>query len=387
MTPTMKKLGTSLTAVSAGLFVSGAAFAGDSFSKAPVDSKAPVEDESKTFCDYWAIPPLYKNGGNPFLQELGLHGRYHGQYYMLDSDQGDNDEWENRRWRVGAHASMFNFLKASIDINIDDEFSPWYASIEEAVLRAEFSESFNLSVGKMKPNFTTEYSTSSKKIITFERSLLVNQLAPDKASGVTADGEVGKFDYNVGVYSGDINDEFGDFNEGVFTLTSVGYDFSDATGLDKSRFHLDYVWNSSESNNSASPYNHSFSTGLELASGPVGLMTDFIYATGEDDAYGVVLMPTYDITDQLQLVGRYQYAHGENDSLRAQSRYERHAPLLTDGGHGEDYNAFYAGLNYYICEHKLKLMSGIEYSDLNDEAGDGGEFSGWTWFNGVRLYF
>jgi phosphate-selective porin OprO/OprP len=386
MISTTKKLGHGAVALAAGIFATGMAHAGDSAAKAPVDSKAPVAEE-KDCCDYFAIPPLYKNGGNPFLQELGFHGRYQGQYYLLDSDQGDNDDWENRRWRVGAHAKMFNFLTATIDINIDDEFNPFYKSIDEAYLKAEISESFNLTAGKFKPRWSTEWSTSSKKIITFERSLLVNQLLPDKASGVAADGKSGNFDYFLGVFSGDIDDEFGEFNEGTFINASMGYDFSGSTGLDKSRFHFDYLYNSTDANNAAAPYDHSFSTGVELQSGQFGLMTDLLYATGENDAYGVVVMPTYDITEKLQFVGRYQYAHGDNDSLRAQSRYERTAPFISDGGHGEDYNAFYAGLNYYICDHNLKLMSGIEYSDLDDSSGDGGDFSGWTWFNGVRLYF
>ncbi|MFT4549506.1 MAG: phosphate-selective porin OprO/OprP, partial [Verrucomicrobiales bacterium] len=113
-----------------------------------------------------------------------------------------------------------------------------------------------------------------------------------------------------------------------------------------------------------------------------------IYADGYDgDAYGAIIIPTYDLTEKLQLVGRYQYAHGDNDSLRAQSRYERRVPDITDGGRGEEYHAFYTGLNYYICDHKLKLMAGAEYADLQDKAGDGGDFEGWTLFTGVRMYF
>ena len=55
------------------------------WSKAP-DPKLPIVEE-KTFCDYWTIPPLYQDEGNPFLQEISFGGRYQGQYYLLDSDQ------------------------------------------------------------------------------------------------------------------------------------------------------------------------------------------------------------------------------------------------------------------------------------------------------------
>ncbi len=352
-------------------------------------SKNPApEPEEKDCCDYWRIPPLYKSEGNPFLQELTIGGRYQGQYYALDSDQGDSEDWNNRRWRVGGKAKLFNFLELAGDININDEFDPFYDSIEEVHLTAKFDESFNLIVGKFKPKWSYEWSTSSREILPFERGLLVNQLRPEKSAGVGAYGKFGAWNYNVGIYSGDFGDEFGDFDAGIFTLASIGYDFKEATGLDKSDWRFDYIYSSDEDNNGGPPNEHSFATHVALGQGKWGLVNEVMYATGgAPDAWGFYTMPTYFITKKLQLVGRYQYAHGDNDSLRLQSRYERTAPFVTDGGHGEEYNAVYLGLNYYICEHRLKLMSGIEYSTLDDSAGDGGDFDGWTWFNGIRLYF
>ena len=46
----------------------------------------------------------------------------------------------------------------------------------------------------------------------------------------------------------------------------------------------------------------------------------------------------------------------------------------------------YAGLNYYIRGHQLKLMSGVKYSYLGGTPnGDG--FDGWTFMTGVRMAF
>jgi len=355
---------------------------------APSGAKNPVPvEEPKDCCDYWRIPPLYKSEGNPFLQELSIGGRYQGQYYAVDSDKGSNEDWDNRRWRIGGKAKLFNFLELAGDININDEFDPFYDSIEEVHLTAKFDESFNLMVGKFKPKWSYEWSTSSREILPFERGLLVNQVRPEKSSGVGAYGKIGKWNYNAGIFSGDFGDEFGDFDGGAFGLASIGYDFKETTGLDRTDWRFDYIYNSDDENNGGPPYDHSFASHVALAQGDWGLVTEVMYAAGDDDAWGFYTMPTYFLTKKLQLVGRYQYAHGDNDSLRLQSRYERTVPDLTDGGHGEEYNAFYLGLNYYICEHRLKLMSGVEYSTMDDAAGDGGDFSGWTWFNGIRLYF
>lgn len=60
----------------------------------------------------------------------------------------------------------------------------------------------------------------------------------------------------------------------------------------------------------------------------------------------------------------------------AQRRYERPAGLTT----GDTYQAAYAGLNYYIAGHRLKLMNGLEYSEM------GGQ-NLWTASFAVRLFW
>ena len=126
----------------------------------------------------------------------------------------------------------------------------------------------------------------------------------------------------------------------------------------------------------------------------LGLYTDILGADGRGttgDVWGIILIPSYYLTDGLQLVARYQYANGDNDGLRLQSRYERlTAPpvgTLTDGGRGENYHAFYLGLNYYLYGHKLKLMAGAEYHTMDNGNDAGGKFEGITGLAGVRMFF
>jgi phosphate-selective porin OprO/OprP len=377
-----------LTTLAQSLLVSmslgGIALAGEvtSSPKSVIVEEAPSES---LFDKIWAIPSIYKNNDNAFLQEFKIIGRYQGQYANVESDQGDYSDWENRRWRIGAQAKLFNMMKLVGQIGINDDFDPFYRLIDEAYVQFDLGVG-KLSVGKHKPKFTHEYSTSSRYISTFERSLLVNRVAPLKSAGATWAGKAGDYRYSLGLFSGDGNREFGDFNQGVFSLVTVGRD------LDFADWTLGYLYNGEQEGiNARGAYQHSFSNALVFGGdGPFKVGTDLIYASGfEDDAYGVVILPTYDISDRLQLVGRYQYAHGNNDSLVAQGRYELAAqvPNLSDRGRGEDYNAIYAGLNYFIYGDKLKLMSGIEYSDLSDGGNDGGDFNGWSVFAGVRMFF
>jgi len=45
----------------------------------------------------------------------------------------------------------------------------------------------------------------------------------------------------------------------------------------------------------------------------------------------------------------------------AQRRYEQAVGLAT----GDIYHAGYAGFNYYVAGHRIKLMNGIEYSSMD----------------------
>ena len=364
--------------VLASMALYGQAFAGTEMPSAK--AVAPVTEEPVDWCEkIWSIPTLYKNDEAAFLNEFKIVGRYQLQYLNIDSNQGGYSDWETRRWRIGAEAKIFKDVKIAGQININPDFDPFYFNLDSAYIQFPVGPG-KLTVGKHKPKFTYEYSTSSTKIVTFERSVLVNNLAPLKSTGATYAGEAGEFDYSIGLFSGDIDREFGGFNAGVFSLATIGKDLGWAD------WTFGYLYNGDSDGLAARDNHHSFSNTLVFGGeGPLKVGTDMIYSSGRDsDRYGIIILPTYDITEKIQAVARYQYAHGDNDGLRLGRA--RRVSNITDGGRGEDYHAVYAGLNYYICDHNLKLMTGIEYSDM-DGGGDGGDFDGWTFFTGVRLYF
>ena len=117
---------------------------------------------------------------------------------------------------------------------------------------------------------------------------------------------------------------------------------------------------------------------FDYKQGQIGVVTAVQYGSGDADAFGFYVMPSYDITKQLQVVARYQFGtSSEEDGLSAQKRYERDAGV----GSGDQYQAIYGGLNYYLCEHKLKLMAGVEYADMD------GSDDALTFLTGVRIYW
>ncbi len=194
----------------------------------------------------------------------------------------------------------------------------------------------------------------------------------------------------VGVFSTDINEEFGNLDGGWFCFGSLACDLSELTDLDTFHLRADYLYNDPESRDSATaPYAHSLAASVHLGKSTVEWVNEVIYVTGSiSEVHGVTSLLSYTLTEneKWQAVMRYQYAHGDDDGLILQKRYERQAPKLSDGGSGEDYHAVYAGLNYYIYGHKLKLMAGVEWATM-DGGDDGGSYDGWTSFAGFRFYF
>jgi len=363
-----------------------------------------TEKEESIYDKIWGLATLYKNKENPIIQEFALQGRIQLQYAYGDSDQGDfstadrpeevtwGDEVEVRRWRLGFKSKLFNQFKLDGQIDINPDWDPFYNQIYDLRLFWEPTKNLSIGVGKRKANmFGLEHGTSSTKILTVERSLLSNALFADELVGAWVDIKAGNWMFGAGGYGASEDPEFDTFQAGALVQVSVGYDYSEAVGADSAFTKLEYQYSSDEENSGgAASFEHALSLNSTYENGRFGFYSDILGATGfgtQGDVFGVIFMPAYYIVeDKLQAVLRYQYAHGDNDGVRLQSRYERLAPDLTDGGRGEHYNAVYAGLNYYLYGHKLKFMTGIEYHNM-DGGGDGGDYDGFTWSAAFRMYF
>jgi len=369
-----------------------AANAGETAPKEPI---APPAPEEKSICDtvFGATKFKFDNG---FINEFKVIGRYQGQYHWTDADQGNEDSYETRRWRVGVEAKFFDKkLKFKNNWNIDglddDGDDVAFDSIDELKLSYTFfgdpkkGDSLTLTVGKQKPKITREYSISSKKILTFERSAIVNLLTPEKAWGIHLGGKSGKVAYGAGVYASKFDgeyDEWFDTSGSAFFLASIGYDVTGVgpIGKDKADIRLDYAY-TDETGHAAPGAQNVVSLNYDGTNGKFRLIWDLIGGFGDDrDVFGAILMPSYMITDKLEMVGRYEFNTGD---AQLYSRYERRVA----DRHVDSYHSIYAGLNYYICDNNLKLMAGVQYVNADgDKAGDSG-YDGVTFLTGVRLYF
>lgn len=383
-----------VTALASLLATSGALRAGESRPAAgtPEPQSTLKSEPQSPFDSLWGLATLYRDDSNPFLQEFKLRGRYQGQYAWLDSDQGDFDDWENRRSRFGFDAKLFEKqIEIRLDAQSSAEFDPFYDRLVDAYVKWKPSSAFSLTLGKQKPQIGYyDWLQSTNTQPTYERSQIFNQLRVDRATGAVAEGKAGAWTWQAGVYSNDMDREFGGLDGGVSFGAGLGYDLKGALGLDKADVRIDWLHSGHDAADAVlNRYNDLLSTTLWLGDGRWEFVTEAFFATGTSpDAFGIFLQPTWDLLpDKLQLVARYTFSTGDGaDSLTAQSRYERAAPALTGAGKGDQYHAGYLGLQYFIHGDKLKLLAGVEYASLNG-GGNGGDFDGLTVLGGIRLSF
>jgi len=357
---------------------------------------SPPRSAADRFETFWAGARLYENPESRAIQSLSLVGRYHGQYWTVDSALGDERGWDNRRMIFGVQSRLYDDYVIDIQMHINDSFSPVYDGLYTASLNWKPSgKKGSLILGRLDYVYTgLERSTSSKKLVTIERGLLAAQLMPGEVVGVHSETQMGGLSLRPAVYSGQIGDEFSDFSAGA--AYGLGLSYPVSAFYDKGTFTLDVLYNDGNvSNNAFEPYRQIISIWHQGQKGRFRLGVDLTAGQGEfsgaPDVFGLTLIPTYDIADnvllggdRLQIATRYQYvaSDGEN-GLSIPRRYEREVTV----GKGDRYDAIYLGLNYLIYGDRLKLMAGAEYAELRDRASDGGDYQGWTYLAGLRFYF
>lgn len=365
---------------------------------------------------------------NPYIQEFSLkfRGQFQGAY--VDSAGGsnrvkggadgnsrhDNNEW--RRFRIGAQAKVFDqfTIKGVWNIGgLDGRYkykngqwnrSASSASVDEFYITGKFSP-VNVNFGKHKPAYMGEYRTSSAKLITLERSAIVNQLKAEKLYGLS----VGKADtkatlqWNAGVWANGQRDGNTwlepSFNseDGFLLGASLSYK------TDKnSRLYLDYM-HSTRDQGAQHPGTEYAGSGAqdvvaltwEAKENDLSFMAEGIAGfnvydadSGGENVYGLVLMPSYRISPHWEAVARYQLAAGSN-AVAGDSRY-----YTTNGAFSDMcdlQHGLYFGANYYVSPenpHALKLMFGAEYINSHGKDADGNKgFTGWQLSTGIRWDF
>ena len=341
-----------------------------------------TEQKSEPFPELGLV---HRDTAAPVLQELWLLGRYHGQYHVTEGNGDSDSGWEDRRFRLGLQARLFQNLTVHAQMVSGSDFEPFYNGFTELWASWKFNDSATLTIGQQKHRFTHDRNVSSRYINYLERGMLTNMFALDYTPAVTLSGTIGKdWSYYTGVFSNatgrNIGRAFTDLDSGTSFLASATRDLRESLGTDTAHVNVAYLRSDANANaTNMNRFDHGLNVALIVTEGNKSLITEVTAGLEGPggSAFGMNLQPSIFLTRRLQLVARYQLAAGEDEqSLRAQRRYERPVGL----NRGELYQAAYLGANYYLAGHRAKLLTGLEYSRMDSR-------DAWTFSVGIRTFF
>lgn len=336
----------------------------------------------------WSHAELY-DSDQGFLRSLALSGRLQGDAYYFEHEDIDEEEVHWRRFRFGFKSQFAGGWMAQLeaDFDLNESSGDWYSRLTDAYVGWQPDKTMDLRILKHSAGFTLDGATSSKKLLTLQRNNLTNNLwfTAEYFTGVSVKGSLeNHWNYRVGVFSSDGNEELSEFDAGYFTLTSVGYDWAETLGVETASLRLDYVYNQRDENANTRDLSNVVTITGKWQQGDWGLWTDIGSGRGyygQGNLWGMVLMPFYNVSDLVQLVGRYTYVESDKHNGLRLGRYEN---VVVDG-RGDEYQEFYLGLNLFFYDHKFKWQTGLQFSELIDDAKDGGKYDGWGITTGLRF--
>lgn len=358
---------------------------------APASAQDPQKPpaEPSIYDKIWKFAEWYDDKSNPVVQRVLFSGRFHYDFAAVDANDDEIREWNVRRLRFGPRVTMFRdyLVHAEVELN-PQEADPFYQRITDAYVAWQKHPEAVITVGKQNVQFTQEGSTSSRELLTLDRSNLANNIwfSQEYMPGLSVSGRSAPWNYRVGVYSaGAMNREFGTFTGDLFTMSTLGYDFARKLGVRDATLTGNYLYQHPDVDNTFTRrFEHIGSIHFRFEDGPWGLRTDVSMTKaylGQRNLVAAMAMPYFNVTEKLQLVARYTFV--DSDGLNGISLATYENRITTD--RGDRYHEGYAGVNYYFYAHRLKLQSGVLVADMRDQADDGGAFSGWSWTTGLRI--
>ncbi len=276
----------------------------------------------------------------------------------------------------------------------------------------------SVKVGKIKPLFTTEYSTSSSAIKTVERSIMASQYAFDSNWGIDMAYAPSKQDQvYVQLFASDraptnkpaatntddyrdgrgFKGEFGweDQCFGIigashkFAQTASGYQQVSAQYLHD--FNTAYHGKEAGNNCNGPGVKDALSLGYDWKQDKLtvtsNLTFNFETQTGKgSNNMGLVLMPVYALNPHVDLVFRYMGMMGDGACKLSADRYictQTSAATWVDSIH-----SFYVGADLYASAknpNAAKLMFGAEY--VTARKGGSDCYNGWEFTSAARWMF
>lgn len=374
------------------------------------------------WCGWIADEPgtLFDKPTNPAVQSVVIFGNPQWQYSHVsgtDSEGNDfsGDEFLLRRFKLGVRIHFLNYFTSSFASDVEDDGEPKensdYNSFDYALQSSDVIfdakdafnwdryDQFQLRLGYFKVPSNAGWARSSNSMQSIERDSLTNYSSPSDSMGAMLSGRLDRWDFDLGLFSGnDINNGL-DNNSGSFWFARLGYMFGERQRLDSLRTDLRLLINNETKTNETFQQNWVVSWSTLMRQKHWRLMGDLIIGengnygdpTQQGSYWGLSLMPSiWLIEDRLEVVFRYQYAEAkESNGFRISSHSARRIADQEEAnindGYGDKHQSAYAGINYYICGDNTKIMAGLQWDDL--QSSNEKIYEGLTTWVALRLYF
>jgi hypothetical protein len=379
------------------------------------------EWQTRTFDPVWSRAVLFDDDAHPWIQHLAITGffQWHAASGTAEVDavgsvpakNVDLDSSRTRNARLGARIRAFSNTRIeAIGELADGEGGP---GIERLKARTEYLPGAGVTYGKFRPQFTAEYRQEEEFSPYPDRAMLVNMIAPATTLGIHLDYNHNDWDYGLGWFSGDADDDIPSVDADGMLVLNLGRSF--VSGKDgvpqRTRWHLDYIHNFDAARSGSIPryhvagrrsangnqlvganpgFRHLLATGFTLEQERFSFLGDFMLAKGDSSVWGLTLAPAWwAVPGYLRIVGRYHYAAGNDPGSLVATMGASADPWFDSSPFfiGDEYHSFYLGANAHLYRDRIVLMTGIENIILGDNAGAGFNTDAWIWHAGLKVSF
>ena len=371
---------------------------------------------------------FYNNPDASTLQSAKLFLSYQHQIGHIDGTDQTGKEFDDsfeefRRVWVGLSGKFGNFWKFKVVSQISNDRNEYpgdYRQWGHETFRAanitfdadkfweiESLDSLEFGYGRRTGRMADEWQRSSTMINCLERSSFSNKLwLYDKEKGNPLAAWVkwtaGKHTFDTALFSGTYDDYIGGWSDSkIFYVSWLG-DYSEGSSYELLEYWVSYYKQegSITEDRLAGGSDWALSLVNRMGNGPWALHSTLAWGNNGDQTSpnregefgGIVLMPMYWLNqNKLKVVGRYLYQKADcTKGLKLNSRYApladtRDQTIDLNSGRGDKHQAFYLGLNYYLCGENLKLVNGLQHDEL--ESSGSTQFRGWTVGSSIRLWF
>jgi polyhydroxyalkanoate synthesis regulator phasin len=330
------------------------------------------------------------------LTRLVVTGRVQAQFNTVSNEADNateaptNSRFILRRVRIGATADFGANFRGVISHDLVAN------NLDVAYIRWLQSPDLSFDAGFRKVNFGYEENTSSARLPAIERSPVTRFFVEEnngrrlgagaRRTGVFADGKAGDFFYGAAVTNSERTAnpgaaQVGESNQPAFWLNG---------GLKGKTDSLSYTVGASAGylpEQVAGGAGTLYATGLnsgsllvtnlytDLTFGKAGLLAELLWSDNEAgvgaNSWGFHVVPSYMLSDKLQLVGRYSYLDTDGIATRPGDVVPGAGNPVGNPGF-ETVSELYAGFNYLFKGHDVKFSAGVFYASFDDQIGGAG---------------